>query len=80
MEAATFMTSSGISMLTGVPRSSIIHYSDIGVLNPQRDSAGRRLYTLDDVTKLLAHREALNKSRRARAAELVEMRGGAVAA
>jgi DNA-binding transcriptional MerR regulator len=55
---ATFMTSSGISILTGVPRTSVIHYSDIGVLKPQRDSAGRRLYTMDDVAKLVAYREA----------------------
>ena len=30
-EAATLMTSSGISMLTGVPHTSVIHYSNIGV-------------------------------------------------
>ena len=53
---ATLMTSSGISMLTGVPRSSVVHYSNIGILSPQRDSAGRRLYTLDDVAKLNAYR------------------------
>ena len=65
---ATLITSSGISILAGVPRSSVIYYSDIGVLKPQRDSAGRRLYTLDDVARLLAHREALNNSRKKRAA------------
>jgi DNA-binding transcriptional MerR regulator len=64
---ATFMTSSGISMLTGVPRTSIIHYSDIGVLSPQRDSAGRRLYTKEDVQKLIAYRDA-KKAMKAEAA------------
>jgi DNA-binding transcriptional MerR regulator len=59
---ATFMTSSGISILTGVPRSSVVHYSNIGILSPQRDSAGRRLYTLDDVTKLIAYRTRKTQS------------------
>jgi DNA-binding transcriptional MerR regulator len=54
----TYMTSSGISILAGVPRTSIIQYSDAGILNPVRDSAGRRLFTMDDVTKLIAYRAA----------------------
>lgn len=61
---ATLMTSSGISIMTGVPRTSIIRYADLGVLNPVRDSSGRRLFTLDDVAKLNAYR-----ARKARAAE-----------
>jgi DNA-binding transcriptional MerR regulator len=55
---ATLITSSGISMLTGIPRTSVIHYSNIGVINPQRDSAGRRLYTRDDAATLIAYRAA----------------------
>ena len=55
---ATLMTSSGIAKLSGVPQSSIVHYSNIGVINPRRDSVGRRLYTMDDVAKLVAYREA----------------------
>jgi DNA-binding transcriptional MerR regulator len=54
----TFMTSSGISILCGVPWTSVVHYSNIGVLKPVRDSAGRRLFTMDDVTKLIAYRAA----------------------
>jgi MerR-like DNA binding protein len=64
---ATLLTSSGISIMTGVPRTSIIQYSDAGILNPQRDSAGRRLYTLDDVAKLNAYRDA-KKAMKAEAA------------
>jgi DNA-binding transcriptional MerR regulator len=52
---ATLMTSSGISILCGVPRTSVVRYSDQGILAPVRDSAGRRLYTMDDVQKLLAY-------------------------
>jgi DNA-binding transcriptional MerR regulator len=55
---ATLMTSSGISFLTRVPHTSVIHYSNIGLLSPIRDSAGRRLYTHADAEKLIAHREA----------------------
>ena len=64
---ATLMTSSGIAKITGVPQSSIVHYSNIGVINPQRDSVGRRLYTLDDVAKLIAYRDA-RKAMKAEAA------------
>jgi DNA-binding transcriptional MerR regulator len=55
---ATLMTSSGISIMTGVPRTSIIRYSNLGILQPQRDSAGRRLFTLADVERLNAYRDA----------------------
>jgi DNA-binding transcriptional MerR regulator len=58
MDAATLITSSRISILTGVPMTSIIHYANIGVLNPQKDSNGRRLFSHEDVEKLIAHREA----------------------
>jgi DNA-binding transcriptional MerR regulator len=49
---ATLMTSSGLSIMTGVPRTSIIRWADRGILKPVRDSANRRLFTLDDVTRV----------------------------
>jgi DNA-binding transcriptional MerR regulator len=65
---ATFIASSEMARLTGVPQSSVVYYADKGVINPQRDSNGRRLFTRDDAEKLIAHRQALKAARKARPA------------
>jgi DNA-binding transcriptional MerR regulator len=64
---ATFIASSEMARITGVPQSSVVYYADKGVINPQRDSNGRRLFTREDAEKLIAYRAALKESRKARA-------------
>ncbi len=36
----------------GIATSVLRHWEDVGLLRPSRDSAGRRRYDLDDVTRV----------------------------
>jgi DNA-binding transcriptional MerR regulator len=55
---ATFITSSEMARLTGIPQCTVVWYANTGVINPQRDSTGRRLFTHADAETLIAHRAA----------------------
>ena len=58
MNNETFITSSEMARLTGVPQPSIVGYANAGVIKPMKDSNGRRLYSRDDVEALIAYRKA----------------------
>jgi DNA-binding transcriptional MerR regulator len=55
---ATFITSSEMARLTGIPQSTVVWYANTGVITPLRDSTGRRLFTVADAERLIALRAA----------------------
>jgi DNA-binding transcriptional MerR regulator len=56
-------TVSAIARLAGCPESYVRFLEKRGVLSPDKDSTGRRLYAECDAEKIRAHRAAASKSR-----------------
>lgn len=50
------LTTTGAAQAAAMPQSTVISLSNRGVVTPQRDSAGRRLFTVVDVATLKAYR------------------------
>jgi DNA-binding transcriptional MerR regulator len=72
---ATFITSSEMARLTGLPQTTVTWHANNGTITPIRDNTGRRLYTREDAAKLIAFceakvaKEAARKAQSAGAAE-----------
>lgn len=47
---------SAAARLAGVSESAMRRYSNVGVVNPQRDSAGRRMFSAVDIERARAYR------------------------
>jgi DNA-binding transcriptional MerR regulator len=57
-----FITTGGLSRLTGLSIPTILEYEKRGLITSQRDTAGRRIFSKDAVQRILKYKKKRRKT------------------